>query len=176
MLLLWFRLFLPNISRGLLCFHYQKGYVFFVTVCLLGVRVSHKKAWGIDWKALVANVANASFILDSRSSRCLFSTFRREKIEEAQAAYLFWRQRAKVKWDAFVDEHTRLLFSAVQARRRKNTICGLKDNDGSWVSNAGDIRSVVLDFYKLLYSRNSDRSSVSQINDSSTESMHCIGK
>ncbi|XP_021774657.1 uncharacterized protein LOC110738567 [Chenopodium quinoa] len=162
MLLLWFRLFLPNISRGLLCFHYQKGYVFFVTVCLLGVRVSHKKAWGIDWKALVANVANASFILDSRSSRCLFSTFRREKIEEAQAAYLFWRQRAKVKWDAFVDEHTRLLFSAVQARRRKNTICGLKDNDGSWVSNAGDIRSVVLDFYKLLYSRNSDRSSVSQ--------------
>ena len=55
-----------------------------------------------------------------------------------------------------------MLFSAVQARRRKNTIHGLKDNVGSWVSSAGDIRFVVLDFYRSLYSTNSDRISVSQ--------------
>ena len=64
---------------------------------LLAWCVSHKKVWGIDWKALVADVTNASFNLDSWNNRCLFSTFRREKIEEAQAAFLFWRQRAKVK-------------------------------------------------------------------------------
>uniref|UniRef100_A0A803MK75 Endonuclease/exonuclease/phosphatase domain-containing protein n=1 Tax=Chenopodium quinoa TaxID=63459 RepID=A0A803MK75_CHEQI len=110
---------------------------------LLAWCVSHKNALGIDWKALVQDVTNASFTLDSRSSRCLFSTFRMEKITEAQAAFLFWRHRAIVKWDAFGDEHTRLLFSAVQARRRKNTILGLKDNAGPWVLDAQDIRSLL---------------------------------
>ncbi|XP_021738808.1 uncharacterized protein LOC110705275 [Chenopodium quinoa] len=86
---------------------------------LLAWCVSHKKAWGIDWKALVADVTNAFFNLDSRNSRCLF----------------------------------------IQARRRKNTIMGLKDNEGSWVSDTGDIRSLVLSFYKSLYSRNLDRPS-----------------
>ncbi|XP_021769527.1 uncharacterized protein LOC110733775 [Chenopodium quinoa] len=131
--------------------------LFYVTLCLLvdindlnelktAWCVSHKNALGIDWKALVQDVTNASFTLDSRSSRCLFSTFRMEKITEAQAAFLFWRHRAIVKWDAFGDEHTRLLFSAVQARRRKNTILGLKDNAGPWVLDAQDIRSLVLIF------------------------------
>ncbi|XP_021743210.1 uncharacterized protein LOC110709306 [Chenopodium quinoa] len=86
---------------------------------LLAWCVSHKKVWGIDWTALVADFTNASVSLDSRSIRFL-------------------------------------------ARRRKNTILGLKDNEGTWLLGAGDIRSLVLNFYRSLYSRSLDRPPISQ--------------
>uniref|UniRef100_A0A803LM21 Endonuclease/exonuclease/phosphatase domain-containing protein n=1 Tax=Chenopodium quinoa TaxID=63459 RepID=A0A803LM21_CHEQI len=74
---------------------------------------------------------------------------RMEKIAEARDAFLFWKQRAKVKWDAFGEEHTRLLFSVVQARKRRNTITGLQDNAGAWVMDVGSIRTLALDFFQL---------------------------
>ncbi|XP_021721866.1 uncharacterized protein LOC110689389 [Chenopodium quinoa] len=148
-------------------------------LCLLRHRllawcVSHKKLWGIDWKALVAEVSQAETVLDSRYNRCLFNSLRMEKIVEAQPAFLFWKQRAKGKWDAFGDEHTRLLFSVVQARKRRNTIIGLQDNAGAWVTDVGGIRTLALDFFKSLYKVNCNspseiRSSVSQF---PWESLH----
>uniref|UniRef100_A0A803LLY8 Uncharacterized protein n=1 Tax=Chenopodium quinoa TaxID=63459 RepID=A0A803LLY8_CHEQI len=106
--------------------------------------------WSVDWKALVAEVCQAAAILDSHYSRCLFNSFMMEKIAEPQAAFLLWKQREKVKWDAFGEEHTQLLFSVVQAKKRRNTIIGLQDNAGAWVTDVGSIRTLALDFFITL--------------------------
>ncbi|XP_021764590.1 uncharacterized protein LOC110729177 [Chenopodium quinoa] len=119
---------------------------------LLAWCISHKKVWGINWKQLVFDVEQASHSLCSRSDRYLFLSTKNEKIAEAQAAYIFWQQRAKLKWDALGDSHSRLLFSSVQSRKRRNKILGLRDSSGCWHSDNATIASITLDFYKDLYS------------------------
>ncbi|XP_021714906.1 uncharacterized protein LOC110682875 [Chenopodium quinoa] len=54
------------------------------------------------------------------------------KMAEAQAAFIFWQQRAKAKWNALGDSYSRFLFSSVQSRKRKNKILGLRDSSGCW--------------------------------------------
>ncbi|XP_021757463.1 uncharacterized protein LOC110722503 [Chenopodium quinoa] len=124
----------------------------FVRERLLAWCISHKKAWGINWKTLVSEVQQASLALSSRIDRCLFITTKDEKVVKAQAAFLFWRQRAKVKWDALGDFHSRLLFSLVQSQRRQNKICGLRDSSGVWQRDLEYIASIYFNFYKDLYS------------------------
>ncbi|XP_021721367.1 uncharacterized protein LOC110688926 [Chenopodium quinoa] len=88
----------------------------------------------------------------SRDHRCLFITVRNEKVAEAQAAYLFWQQRAKLKWDALGDSHSRLFFSVVQSRKRKNRISGLRDSSGVWQRDGAQVAAMIQEFYKDLYS------------------------
>ncbi|XP_021742818.1 uncharacterized protein LOC110708902 [Chenopodium quinoa] len=126
---------------------------------LLAWCISHKKAWGINWKQLVFEVTQASNSLCSRVDRCLFISTKNEKVAEAQAAYLFWQQRAKLKWDALGDSHSRLLFSSVQSRKRKNKILGLRDSIGTWHREPVQIASMILDFYQDLYTTSDQASS-----------------
>ncbi|XP_021728369.1 uncharacterized protein LOC110695446 [Chenopodium quinoa] len=119
---------------------------------LLAWCVSHKKAWGINWKQIIFEVQQASQSLNSRMDRCLFLSIKNERVEQAHVAYIFWQQRAKVKWDSLGDSHSRLLFSSVQSRKRKNRIFGLRDSAGCWHSDQDQIASITLDFYKDLYS------------------------
>ncbi|XP_021715330.1 uncharacterized protein LOC110683265 [Chenopodium quinoa] len=90
--------------------------------------------------------------LCSRADRCLFISTKNERIAEAQAAYIFWQQRAKTKWDDLGDSHSRLLFSKFQSRKRKNKILGLRDSTGCWHQDTAQINSITLHFYKELYS------------------------
>ncbi|XP_021751084.1 uncharacterized protein LOC110716759 [Chenopodium quinoa] len=92
--------------------------------------VTHRKLWGINWKELHESLSPLAQDLESKLHRHLFLSLREEKIRHSQTAYLYWKQRAKVKWDALGDSHSHLLFSHVQARRRKNAIWGLQDSSG----------------------------------------------
>ncbi|XP_021737182.1 uncharacterized protein LOC110703699 [Chenopodium quinoa] len=126
---------------------------------LLAWCISHKKAWGINWKQLVFEVSQASDSLCSRVDRCLFVSTKNEKVAQAQAAYMFWLQRAKIKWDAQGDSHSRLLFSSVQSRKRKNKILGLRDSTGTWHREPVQIASIISDFYQDLYTTSDTASS-----------------
>ncbi|XP_021751699.1 uncharacterized protein LOC110717342 [Chenopodium quinoa] len=127
--------------RSVFAIHVPVSHMFSLSrrLCILRHRllawcVTHKKMWGIDWKSLVADVSQASVVLNSRYDRCLFH----------------------------------------KARRRKNYILGLRDTDGPWVSDVGGIRSIALNFYKVLYSGDSQCSSSvqSSVSRFSWDSLH----
>ncbi|XP_021714867.1 uncharacterized protein LOC110682830 [Chenopodium quinoa] len=126
---------------------------------LLAWCISHKKAWGINWKQLVFDIHQASRFLDTRVDRCLFISTKNEKVAEAQAAYIFWQQRAKIKWDALGDSHSRILFSSVQSRKRNNRIFGLRDSNGECHRNPNQIASITQAFYKDLFTTSASTSS-----------------
>ncbi|XP_021758571.1 uncharacterized protein LOC110723527 [Chenopodium quinoa] len=85
--------------------------------------LSHKKSWGINWKALCSDLSSSSTQLQSPVAR-----------------------------DAGGESHSKLLFSVVQARRRRNLIVSLKNDAGIWVSDSLGLRSLIQAFYSDLYS------------------------
>ncbi|XP_021755862.1 uncharacterized protein LOC110721052 [Chenopodium quinoa] len=117
------------------------------------------KAWGINWKQLVFDIHQASRFLDTRVDRCLFISTKNEKVAEAQAAYIFWQQQAKIKWDALGDSHFVLLFYSIQSRKRNNRIFGLRDSNGEWHRNPDQIASITQAFYKDLFTTSASASS-----------------
>ncbi|XP_021774244.1 uncharacterized protein LOC110738176 [Chenopodium quinoa] len=116
--------------------------------------VTHRKLWGINWKELHDSISPLAQNLESKLHRHLFLSLREEKVRHSQAAYLYWKQRAKVKWDVLGDSHSHLLFSYVQNRRRKNTIQGLQTSSGDWTHDQDQIRSIVFDYFSSIYRSN----------------------
>ncbi|XP_021735711.1 uncharacterized protein LOC110702317 [Chenopodium quinoa] len=80
-----------------------------------------------------------------------FLCLRDEKISRAQTTFLFWKQRCKVRWDAFVESHSSLLIRSVQAHRRRDKIMSLKDENGVWASDQAGISSLLEKHFATLY-------------------------
>ncbi|XP_021714898.1 uncharacterized protein LOC110682864 [Chenopodium quinoa] len=63
-----------------------------------------------------------------------------------------WCLSHRKSWGCWRESHSKLLFSVVQARRRRNLIVSLKNDAGIWVSDSLGLRSLIQAFYSDLYS------------------------
>lgn len=113
--------------------------------------VEHKKSWGIDWKDLQDSVGSQALSANSLTSGSQFLRSRDEKISQSHTLFLYWKQRSKVRWDAFGETNSHLLFSSVQDRRRRNKIFSLKDNQGNWISDPMGIENLLFQHFSDLY-------------------------
>lgn len=64
---------------------------------------------------------------------------------------IFWKQRAKQFWLAEGDQNTRFFHNYASNRRRKNCIKGLKDMNGVWKEESGDIQEIVVEYFSSLF-------------------------
>lgn len=104
------------------------------TVSLLNWCVSNKRKWGIDWQDLQDSMVLGSSNSQDEQGRSDALLLREDQLSRAHAAFLFWKQRCKTRWDALGESHSRLLFRSVQARKHQNKIMSLKDKDNCWVT------------------------------------------
>ncbi|KAL8137127.1 hypothetical protein V2J09_003128 [Rumex salicifolius] len=63
-----------------------------------------------------------------------------------------WFQKSREKWIALGDRNTAFFHTSTVIRRRRNRIEMLRDDDGSWVSDASALESMVTQYYQRLYS------------------------
>ncbi|XP_021839984.1 uncharacterized protein [Spinacia oleracea] len=96
-------------------------------------------------------VATAASSIAPGPSASLFITSKDECVARTQAMFMYWRQRCKIKWDAFGDTHSRLLFASVQARKRKFFIHSLQNNEGTTVRDGPQLHQLISDFYLDLF-------------------------
>ncbi|XP_021860991.2 uncharacterized protein [Spinacia oleracea] len=118
---------------------------------LLSWCVSHRRAWGINWRELTTAVSAASYSVMPGISASLFISSRDEHVSRAQATFMYWKQRSKVRWDVMGDSPSKLFFLSVQARKRRNRITGLCNDSNQWVDSPPALRSLILDYYSDLY-------------------------
>ncbi|CAN1294642.1 Transposon TX1 uncharacterized 149 kDa protein [Linum perenne] len=69
------------------------------------------------------------------------------KIEES-----YWSQRARVQWLRLGDKNTRFFHASTVQRRKRNTILGLRGNEGEWIEDSGELGEHITSFYKGLFS------------------------
>lgn len=62
-----------------------------------------------------------------------------------------WFQRSKAKWLAYGDRNTKYYHLRTLTRRRKNKIIMLKDEKGQWVKNGEQLKRMVNEYYKKLF-------------------------
>ncbi|XP_056691641.1 uncharacterized protein [Spinacia oleracea] len=118
---------------------------------LLSWCVHNRRAWGINWRDLTSAVSSAALSVTSGPSTALFISSKDEFVARAEATFLYWKQRSKIKWDVLGDSPSRLFFSSVQARKRRNYISGLWNDSDQWIQSPPAIRTLVLSFYSNLY-------------------------
>jgi hypothetical protein len=64
---------------------------------------------------------------------------------------LMWFQRSRAKWLCDGDRNTRYYHIKTVTRRRRNNIIMLRDENGDWVDDAGQLKGMVNNFYKQLF-------------------------
>ncbi|XP_021736238.1 uncharacterized protein LOC110702800 [Chenopodium quinoa] len=74
-----------------------------------------------------------------------------QKISQAHNLFLYCKQSSKVRWDAFGETNSHLLFSSVQDWRRRNKIFSLKDTHGNWISDPMGIENLLFQHFSDLY-------------------------
>jgi hypothetical protein len=67
---------------------------------------------------------------------------------------LMWFQRSRVHWLKDGDRNTKYYQMKAVTRRRKNNVLMLKGENGQWVDNVNQIRSMATDFYQKLFTMN----------------------
>lgn len=63
-----------------------------------------------------------------------------------------WNQRSIAIWLKSGDKNTKFFHATTTQRRRKNRIEGLRDPDGSWHEDKGEIEHMILDYFSEIYS------------------------
>ena len=82
----------------------------------------------------------------------------RRRFMEAQLLYsntltrqeIFWRQRAKQHWLRDGDRNSMFFHAKASARKKKNTISQLKDDNGVWKSWKVGLGVVISDYFSDL--------------------------
>ncbi|KAL2903953.1 hypothetical protein RDABS01_002663 [Bienertia sinuspersici] len=64
---------------------------------------------------------------------------------------MYWKQRAKIKWDLLGDQCTNFFFRSVKTRKGKNTITLLKKEDGTWLRDEKEISDCFRSNYSQLF-------------------------
>ncbi|KAL2931424.1 Glycogen synthase 2 [Bienertia sinuspersici] len=64
---------------------------------------------------------------------------------------MYWKKRAKIKWDSLGDQCTNFFFRSVKTRKGRNTIGLLKKEDGSWLRDEKEISDCFLNSNTQLF-------------------------
>lgn len=66
----------------------------------------------------------------------------------------YWKQRARTSWDELGDQATSFFFKCAKTRQGKNEIRAIKNRNGEWLIEPGDVKKEFVEFYKELFSGN----------------------
>ncbi|GMI82621.1 hypothetical protein HRI_001931400 [Hibiscus trionum] len=70
---------------------------------------------------------------------------------EADKEELYWEQRARVNWLKYGDRNTPFFHNFATMRKKRNSIMGIKNENGDWVSGEEDMLNVATDYFKRLF-------------------------
>ncbi|KAM2052768.1 hypothetical protein ACFX1T_002484 [Malus domestica] len=115
--------------------------------------IFHKK------KIIFARFQGIQKALDVKHTQCLVDL--EDKLLQDYYSILnqeacFWKQKSRVSWLKDDDRNTKIFHMSTLIRRRKNRLERLKDGSGVWMERQEDLKAVVVDFFKDLFT---DRSS-----------------
>jgi hypothetical protein len=64
---------------------------------------------------------------------------------------IYWQQRSRVNWLQHGDQNTSFIHNFASARRKKNYIKKLENNDGDWVEGTEHLKPIVFHYFSNLF-------------------------
>ncbi|KAL2943470.1 NAD(P) transhydrogenase mitochondrial [Bienertia sinuspersici] len=113
--------------------------------------VQYKKYHGITWDSLRERLLPLQSDPDSGLPVEGEIVERHHCSKVAEDQLLFWKQRARLKWDLEGDECTKLFFKCVKTRKGRNQIKCLKNEENEWCHDEDQISFLFFHHFKSLY-------------------------
>ncbi|KAL2942986.1 LINE-1 retrotransposable element ORF2 protein [Bienertia sinuspersici] len=146
-----------NNAHGSKMFVLQKRFEKIKSQCMKWC-LNYKREAGLTWSNLNAALENNSNPQNNKDEMIV----RKHLEQQLQEKWLYWRQRAKSKWDDWGDKTTSFFFKSVKTRKVKNEIRAIKNDQDQWRDDDQDIKNI---FHKYF----SDLLSPTQLEDVSPE-------
>lgn len=77
-----------------------------------------------------------------------------DSADSAALQFNFWKQRLKDNWDTRGDCPTKLMFSKVKQRQRRNDIIVLLQEDGQRVMGQDNLQELITSSLKIIFNSN----------------------
>ncbi|KAH9769616.1 reverse transcriptase domain-containing protein [Citrus sinensis] len=92
---------------------------------------------------------------------------------------IFWKQRSRADWLREEDRNTKFFHAKASARKRKNKIMGLEDEDGVWKEEAEEVERLLCDYFANIFSTTNPsqtqlETAVAELPKRVTEEMNCF--
>ncbi|XP_026378352.1 uncharacterized protein LOC113272770 [Papaver somniferum] len=117
----------------------------------------YKSVFGNIYNGIESALANLNFAHNafdisptvedkSYMVNCLCDYLNLLKLEE-----IFWRQKYRVESLKYGDLNTKFFHTSTPVRRRRNSICKLKDSAGKWLTSAEDIEKEIVNHFSFIF-------------------------
>ncbi|XP_021717469.1 uncharacterized protein LOC110685287 [Chenopodium quinoa] len=113
--------------------------------------LNNKKFWGVDWNFFSKELSNEGELIHSINDASLYLSSIVTSKESILLQLQFWRQRCKKNWILKGDCPSKLLFSKVKCRQKKNEISSLLDDLGVLQHGHTDVQHVVVQALKKTF-------------------------
>lgn len=122
--------------------------------------LDYKKHSGITWNKFEEELSTLQSKIGDESSIIQEAEQRKKLKIQLEQQWLYWKQRAKSKWDAYGDQSTSFFYKSVKTRGSANEIRAIKRGDESWTSESTEIKHEFHNFYTNLFSGTEDPTNV----------------
>ncbi|CAL1358706.1 unnamed protein product [Linum trigynum] len=78
-------------------------------------------------------------------------TLEMELSRQLEAEEVFWQQKSRVKWLKKGDQNSSYFHTVTRARRKRNFVAGLRNEEGEWVTEETGKTSIATNFYQTLF-------------------------
>ncbi|XP_021740118.1 uncharacterized protein LOC110706509 [Chenopodium quinoa] len=123
----------------------------FVRVQIRSWCLNNKKFWGVDWKNFSEALSVEGEAIQSVSDASAYLSNIVTSKENILLQLQFWKQRCKKDWILNGECSTKLLFSKVKCRQKKNYISLLLDEDGLLKFGQQEVQRIVVHSLKKTF-------------------------
>ncbi|XVF24387.1 hypothetical protein REPUB_Repub13aG0123500 [Reevesia pubescens] len=114
-------------------------------------------------KKLLARLEGVQRNLEIRPNKFLYKLENELLVEYNEVLMqeeLLWFQKLRSQWVQFGDRNTKFFHTTTVIRRNRNRIMTLKREDESWCDDQEELKDMVLQFFRQVYTKDGDCSSV----------------
>ncbi|XP_056688032.1 uncharacterized protein [Spinacia oleracea] len=113
--------------------------------------LGNKKLWGINWHQFTGKLALEGLEVDNLQKGNNYNTLIQQSDEQAKLCYQYWSRRMKELWVKSGDCPSKLLFSKVRKRQKRNEVLRLKDRQGTFREGQDNVQQLVVDNLKMVF-------------------------
>ncbi|KAH9607766.1 hypothetical protein KSS87_022415 [Heliosperma pusillum] len=113
--------------------------------------LDRKAIWKLKWDNFDKNLESAMAATIASGDELFHEKVNEEVTEFAKASSLYWKQRAKMKWNVDGDTNTKFFFNWVKGRAGRNFISCIKDTNREWIHDQEIIGERFQKFFSNLF-------------------------
>ncbi|XP_074296998.1 uncharacterized protein LOC141627667 [Silene latifolia] len=119
--------------------------------CMCLWSIAKRKEWNKKWSDFDDILGKGLHEIEAKGTTRTFTTAYASQMKYAKVSAKYWKERAKIKWNAEGDTCSKYFFNWVKGRAGRNYIAGIKMDNGEWNFDTENTMGLFVQFYYGLF-------------------------